>query len=86
MESKNVFLTLISFRLTDSFVRPIFYQRLTLWPNRKNWTMRLSNHFLSHTAHQGMGKTCSSMGRHDDQIGTFFFGGLDYFLSRRPDL
>jgi hypothetical protein len=33
-----------------------------------------------------MGKPCSSVGGHDDQIGIFFFGGLDYFLSRRSDL
>jgi len=25
------------------------------------------------------------VGGHDDQIGLFFFGGLDYFLSRRAD-
>jgi hypothetical protein len=45
----------------------------------------LSNNFFSHTAHQGMGKTSSSVGRHDDQIGSFFFGGLNYSLSRRSD-
>jgi len=48
--------------------------------------MRLANHFFSHNAHQGMGKTCSSMGSHDNQIGIFFFGGLDYFLNCRSDL
>ncbi len=32
-----------------------------------------------------MGKTCSSVGSHDDQIGIFFFGGLNYSLSSRPN-
>jgi len=32
-----------------------------------------------------MGKTRSSMGDHDDQISLFFFGGLNYSLSRRSN-
>ena len=39
----------------------------------KSLAMRHPNHFFSHTAHQSMGETGSSVGAHDDKIGIFFF-------------